>query len=83
MPVESGFTSVLASMAASRRQEGSQMFLSARKLPTPALWSLLELKEGSHETGLSGLHMALNQLVIVTSALFWGGDQEVSLLREM
>lgn len=34
------------------------MFLSARKLLTPTLWHLLELKEGSHETGLSGLHMA-------------------------
>lgn len=26
---------------------------------SPTLWCLLELKEGSHETGLTGLHVAL------------------------
>lgn len=63
--------SALASMATSRRQEGSLMLLSACKLLTPTLWCLLELKEGSHETGLSGLHLALSGYCDLSLGLFW------------
>lgn len=70
-------------MAASRRQEGNLMSLSARKLLTPTLWRLLELKEGSHETGLCGLHMALTGYCDLGLDLFCRGGQAAPLLMEM
>lgn len=59
------------------------MILSARKLLTPTLWCLLELKEGSHETGLCGLHMALTGYCNLGLDLFCRGGQAASLLMEM
>lgn len=38
---------------------GGQPDVSLSKLLTPTLWHLLELKEVSYETGLTGLKVAL------------------------
>lgn len=63
-------------------RRGASCF-SARKLLTPTLWCLLELKGGSHETDLSGLHMALTGYCDLGLGLSCGGGQAVFLLREM
>lgn len=44
---------------------------------SPTLWCLLELKEGSHETGLTGLHVALTGECDPGLGLLWGGGQKL------